>query len=80
MEPGVPIRDPGSVESKLKKYIEGEISAHEITSSKEKKNLKGQNSNNQNINENEKYRNNNINKILESESFPYINNIKSLNI
>ena len=76
LEPGVPIRDPGSVESKLKKYIEGEISAHEFTSSKEKKNLKGQNSNNQNSNENEKYRNNNINKILESESFPYINNIK----
>ena len=69
-EPGKPIRDPSSIESKLKRYIEGEVNINEIISNRDKKHLKGQNSTNSNDTER------NRNKILDSESFPVINNVK----
>ena len=60
------IRETVPVESRLKKYIEGEITIDEIVSNKERKRL-------QNLsNENE----NNINKMLDNDVIPLLNNVK----
>ena len=59
------IRETVPVESRIKKYIEGEITIDEIISNRERKRL--QNSSNENEN---------INKMLENDVIPLLNNVK----
>jgi len=69
------IKETVPVESRLKKYIEGEISVNEILSNRERKHFKRQNSSN-GSNPNDTERRNKINKFLEADAVPYINNVK----
>ena len=69
------IKETVPVESRLKKYIEGEISVNEILSNRDKKHFKRQNSSN-GSNPNDTDRRNKINKFLEADAVPYINNVK----
>ena len=59
----------------LEKYIEGEISVNEILSNRDKKHFKRQNSSN-GSNPNDTERRNKLNKFLEADAVPYINNVK----
>ena len=65
LDPNIPTWELGPVESRLKKYIEGEIGVGEIITNREKKNTS-----------NETEKNNKINKILDNDEIPCINNIK----
>ena len=69
------IKETVPVESRLKKYIEGEISVNEILSNRERKHFKRQNSSN-GSNPNDTERRNQLNKFLEADAVPYINNVK----
>ena len=69
------IKETVPVESRLKKYIEGEISVNEILSNRERKHFKRQNSSN-GSNPNDTDRRNKLNKFLEADAVPYINNVK----
>ena len=59
------IRETVPIESRIKKYIEGEITIDEIISNKERKRL--QNSSNENEH---------LNKMLENDIIPLLNNVK----
>ena len=69
------IKETVPVESRLKKYIEGEISVNEILSNRDRKNFKRQNSSN-GSNNNDTERRNKLNKFLDGDAIPYINNVK----
>ena len=69
------IKETVPVESRLKKYIEGEISVNEILSNRDRKNFKRQNSSN-GSNNNDTERRNKLNKFLDGDVIPYINNVK----
>ena len=74
IEQNIPAKETIPIESRLKKYIEGEISINEILSNRDKKTIKRQNSSNGNSGI-DTDRRNKI-KAIESEAIPYINNIK----
>ena len=69
------VKESVPVESKLKRYIEGEISINEILNNRERI-FKRQNSSNGNSNGNDTERKNKLNKFLEENAVPFVNNVK----
>ena len=74
IESSLPIRETGPVESRLKRYIEGEISINEVMSNRDKRFNKRQNSSygNRGIDTDRR----NKLKVLENDGIPFVNQIK----
>ena len=78
IETSNPIRDFGSVKSKIKNYIEGDISLNNTLSNRDIRIIKRQNTPAINSNNGSDINDKSI-KRVDKESIPYINNIKLIN-